>query len=95
MAVSCAFSIMKMETERGGSLDKNGATYYFGTASASRQDNTYGVFKWCLDKVQDSNSNYMTITYWKDQGEIYLSRIDYTVKQQHRIGPNQLCAVLS
>jgi hypothetical protein len=31
-----------------------------------------------LDKVQDTNGNYMTITYWKDQGEIYLDRIDYT-----------------
>jgi hypothetical protein len=57
---------------------KNGTKYYYGTTSASRQDNTYGTFKWCLDKVQDTNGNYMTVTYWKDQGEIYLDRIDYT-----------------
>ncbi|MBS3907940.1 MAG: hypothetical protein KGZ49_12980, partial [Syntrophaceae bacterium] len=57
---------------------KEGTKYYYGTSSASRQDNAYGVFKWCLDKVQDTNGNYMTITYWKDQGEIYLDRIDWT-----------------
>ncbi len=57
---------------------KDGTKYYYGSTSASRQDNAYGVFKWCLDKVQDTNGNYMTITYTKDQGEIYLDRIDYT-----------------
>ena len=57
---------------------KDGTKYYYGTTSASRQDNTNGVFKWCLDKVQDTNGNYVTITYYKDQGEIYLDRIDYT-----------------
>jgi hypothetical protein len=57
---------------------KQGMKYYYGTTSASRQDNAYGVFKWCLDKVQDTKGNYMTITYWKDQGEIYPGRIDWT-----------------
>ena len=51
---------------------KNGTTYYYGTTSASRQDFNSGanVFKWCLDKVQDLNGNTMTVTYYKDQGEI-------------------------
>lgn len=57
---------------------KDGKKYYYGTTSASRQDNIYGVFKWMLDKVLDTNGNYMTITYWKDQGEIYIGQIDYT-----------------
>src|SRR3990167_2820533 len=57
---------------------KGGTKYFYGTTVASRQDNAYGVFKWMLDKVQDTNGNYMTITYWKDQGEIYIDRIDYT-----------------
>ena len=57
---------------------KDGTKYYYGTTSASRQDSAYGVFKWCLDKVQDTKDNYMVVTYWKDQGEIYLDRIDYT-----------------
>lgn len=56
---------------------KDGTKYYYGSTLPSRQDNTYGIFKWCLDKVQDTKGNYLTITYWKDQGEIYLDRIDY------------------
>jgi len=57
---------------------KDGTKLYYGRTSASRQDNAYGVFKWCLDKVQDTKGNYMTVTYSKDQGEIYPDRIDYT-----------------
>jgi cytoskeletal protein RodZ len=57
---------------------KDGTKYFYGTTVSSRQDNVYGVFKWCLDKVQDTNGNYMTVSYIKDQGEIYLDRIDYT-----------------
>ena len=57
---------------------KDGTKYYYGTTNASRQDNTYGVFKWMLDKVQDTNGNYMTVSYWKDQGGIYIDRMDYT-----------------
>ncbi|MEW6110051.1 MAG: SpvB/TcaC N-terminal domain-containing protein, partial [Nitrospirota bacterium] len=60
--------------------DKNGTVYYYGTTAGSRQDFSSGtkVFKWNLDKVLDSNGNYMIISYFKDQGEIYLDRIDYT-----------------
>ena len=57
---------------------KDGTKYYYGATTDSRQDNIYGVFKWMLDKVQDTDGNYMTLSYWKDQGEIYLGRIDYT-----------------
>ena len=58
---------------------KDGTIYFYGTTSASRQGGcASGTFKWCLDKVKDTNGNYMTITYTKDQGEIYLDRIDYT-----------------
>lgn len=58
---------------------KDGTKYYYGTSSASRQDFSGGyVFKWCLDKVQDTNGNYMTVTYLKDQGQIYPYTIAYT-----------------
>ena len=56
---------------------KDGTVYYYGTTADSRQDNTHGIFKWCLDKVEDTNGNYMTVSYTKDQGQIYLDRIDY------------------
>ncbi len=57
---------------------KQGLKQYYGTTSASRQDNAYGIFKWCLDRVEDTNGNYMTVSYTKDQGEIYIDRIEYT-----------------
>jgi hypothetical protein len=57
---------------------KNGTKYYYGSLSQSRQDSAFGVFKWCLDKVQDTNGNYMNVYYAKDNGEIYLDRIEYT-----------------
>lgn len=61
--------------------DKSGKVYYFGQTPSSRQDNpdnTSQCFQWKLDRVEDSNRNYMTLTYSKDQGQIYLDRIDYT-----------------
>ena len=58
--------------------DKSGTLYKYGSSSASRQQNQYGTFKWLLDTVQDLNGNYMTVTYSQDQGQVYLSEIDYT-----------------
>ncbi len=58
--------------------DKSGTKYLLGSAAGSRQDGPPGVFKWCLDQVIDPNGNSMTLTYIKDQGQVYLDRIDYT-----------------
>lgn len=60
---------------------KNGTKYFYGSTENSRQDdpnNSNRIFKWCLDKIQDTNNNYLTVTYLKDQGQIYPDRIDYT-----------------
>jgi RHS repeat-associated protein len=60
---------------------KDGTKYYYGTTADSRQDdpaNISRIFKWCLTRVEATNGNYMTLTYSKSNGEIYLSRIDYT-----------------
>jgi len=75
-----AFLKYYLNTSTGGweVTAKNGTKYFYGSTASSRQDNTSVVFKWCLDKVQDLNGNYMTVSYDKDSGEIYLSRIDYT-----------------
>jgi hypothetical protein len=56
---------------------KNGTIYYYGSTKSSRQDDMNGIkiFKWCLDKVQDLNGNYMTISYVKDSGEITAVRL--------------------
>jgi Salmonella virulence plasmid 65kDa B protein len=77
-----AFSKYYLNPTTGGweVTAKDGTKYYYGTTSNTIQDNAFGIFKWCLDKAQDTNGNYLTLTYWKDQGqgEIYLDRIDYT-----------------
>src|SRR5438445_7402980 len=61
--------------------DKKGTRYLFGQTAASRQAdpaNATNIFKWCLDQVIDPNGNYMTVTYFGDQGQGYLDHIDYT-----------------
>jgi YD repeat-containing protein len=61
-------------------IDKSGTKYLFGQTPASRQDNpdaTTQVFKWALDEVTDTHSNSITYAYFKDQGEIYIDKIDY------------------
>lgn len=59
--------------------DKAGTNYFYGSTSASRQENPFGTFKWLLDRVEDANGNFMTVSYVKDSaGGIYPDRIDYT-----------------
>ncbi len=66
---------------------KGGTKYYYGRTNSSRQYNPLNsseVFKWCLDKVVDTNGNYMEVHYTKtpngssNQGQIYLDSISYT-----------------
>ena len=65
--------------------DKSGTRYFFGQTAPSQQDAAGGqVFRWCLDKVLDVNGNSFTVTYIKDQGQIYPSQIAYTA---HEIMP--------
>ena len=62
--------------------EKNGTRYLFGTTSASRLNNYASdptqIFSWQLDRVEDLNGNYMNIFYLKDEGQVYLDRIEYT-----------------
>lgn len=58
--------------------DKSGTRYLFGGSPDSEQANTSGLFRWCLRKVLDTNGNFLTVAYAEDQGQGYLSRIDYT-----------------
>src|SRR2546425_4002139 len=61
--------------------DKKGTRYLFGQTAMTRQAdpaNAANIFKWCLDQVIDANGNYMTVTYFGDQGQGYLDHIDYT-----------------
>ena len=60
--------------------DKKGTRYLFGQTAASRMadpGDAGKIFKWCLDRVEDTNGNFMTVTYTSDQNQGYLSQIDY------------------
>ena len=61
--------------------DKFGTVYKFGEASTTRQHKN-GVatttFKWMLQEVRDLNDNYISYEYYKDNGQIYPSKITYT-----------------
>ncbi len=71
---------------------RDGTKYYYGTSEASQlmtEVDTGGgppeprIFKWCLDKIEDTNGNYLEVIYDKDisngvMPQIYLYRIEYT-----------------
>ncbi len=57
---------------------RDGRRYVFGSHAGSRLEGPNGVFRWCLERVEDPNGNFYAITYFKDQGQIYPQRIDYT-----------------
>ena len=61
--------------------DKTGTTYTYGSSAASRQDdatNSAHIFKWMLNEVRNTNNNYISYSYFKDQGQIYPDAISYT-----------------
>ena len=61
--------------------DKVGAIYTFGTSANARQDNPFSssqVYTWMLDKVVDTNGNYITYSYYKEAGQVYIDTITYT-----------------
>src|SRR5271157_4008693 len=60
--------------------DRTGRKHSFGKSAASRQvdpANGTRIFRWSLDRVEDSHQNYLTVSYMQDQGQIYPDRIDY------------------
>lgn len=62
-------------------IDKVGTTFSYGMTPESRQNdpnNSQNIYKWCLDRIEDLNGNYITISYVKEKGQIYSSKIMYT-----------------
>jgi RHS repeat-associated protein len=64
--------------------DKNGNKLYFGQTLATRMQNTkfpsnYGTstFRWALDRAEDLNGNFTTLTYTTHSNQLYLSQISY------------------
>ncbi len=61
--------------------DKSGTTYTFGSSAATRQDDpsdSTQIYKWMLEEIRDTNDNFISYEYIKDQGQIYPSSIVYT-----------------
>jgi len=61
--------------------DKSGTKHFFGLSPACRQTNSLGTFKWAISKVKDTSGNTMTISHTTDQGEMYLSEIEYNANE--------------
>ncbi|VEN72620.1 conserved membrane hypothetical protein [Candidatus Desulfarcum epimagneticum] len=57
---------------------RDGTKFYYGARSVGRQESGDNVFKWGLEKIEDTNRNYMRIYYTKDQGQLYPDQIVYT-----------------
>ena len=61
--------------------DNMGVKYYFGQTAVSRQDDPADqarIYKWRLDRVEDTNGNYYSLDYHKENGAIYPFHIYYT-----------------
>ncbi|MFA6252861.1 MAG: LamG-like jellyroll fold domain-containing protein [Patescibacteria group bacterium] len=61
--------------------DKLGTQYTYGANSTARQDdpnNSSRIYKWLLEEVRDTNDNFIRYEYYKDSGQIYPKKINYT-----------------
>lgn len=63
----------KVETKEGYTLEYGNTTNSFINAGA-----TTTAISWLLNKIIDRDGNYMTISYFENNGEFYPDRIDYT-----------------
>ncbi|OGZ43263.1 MAG: hypothetical protein A2719_01055 [Candidatus Ryanbacteria bacterium RIFCSPHIGHO2_01_FULL_45_22] len=78
-----SFRKYEMSTSTSGwtVTDKNGTVYTFGAATSTRMDdpdNGYKVYRWYLDEVRDTNDNYISYSYFKDRGQVYIATSTYT-----------------
>lgn len=55
----------------------DGKRYVFGETANSRVTNTYGVFRWHLERQVDTHGNEIRYFYQHDRGYAYLSEIRY------------------
>ena len=59
-------------------VGKDGSVLMFGQTADSKETSSSGTFDWYVTRATDTNGNYIAFSYTKDQGKVYLSRIDYT-----------------
>ncbi|UCB57417.1 MAG: hypothetical protein JSV30_02210 [Candidatus Omnitrophota bacterium] len=70
---------------------KDGTVLYFGQSAESKEaglnNTTNTTFSWQLNKVIDTNGNYIQYNYIKDEGKAYLSSIEYTGNEKTGFSP--------
>ncbi|MFA6217599.1 MAG: SpvB/TcaC N-terminal domain-containing protein [Candidatus Omnitrophota bacterium] len=59
-------------------VGKDGSVLRFGQSQDAKEGSSEGTFSWYVTKASDTNGNFLEFNYSKDQGKVYLSRIDYT-----------------
>ncbi|MCP3940137.1 MAG: hypothetical protein GY710_01465 [Desulfobacteraceae bacterium] len=58
---------------------KNGMRFFYGlNQDAVMGKDSNNTFIWLLSRVEDTNGNFFTVTYVRDQGQLYMGSIDYT-----------------
>lgn len=85
MEVEGAFANIQYYTDHWVITDKKGIKYYYGNTNDSKQNdpaNPTHILRWALNRVEDLNGNYMTISYLNDNGQIYPQTISYTGNDQ-------------
>lgn len=85
MEIEGAFTKFSFNGTYWQASDKSGTQYYFGQDTSSRQEYGSKVFKWCLDKVVDRHGNYMSLSYTKEQNQIYIQKISYSGNQDENL----------
>lgn len=68
-------------------VGKDGSILRFGQTADSKETSASGTFSWYITKALDTNGNYLTYSYTRDQGKTYLSSIDYTGNQNTGTSP--------
>ena len=61
-------------------IDKQGTKYFFGTNNNSKQfkpSNRSQIYKYLLDRMEDTNGNFLTIKYYQNSGQVYPESIQY------------------
>ncbi len=83
--VEGAFAKIQKVADHWEVTDKKGVKYYFGNTDDSRSfdpANQSHIFRWALNRVEDLNGDYMTMSYLKDQGQLYPQSLAYTGNSQ-------------
>lgn len=71
-------------------VQKDGMQLFFGRTVNARLTNTSGTFRWCLDRIEDPNSNYIELSYTTDSLPLCLDTISYTGNTKTGASPEHL-----